>query len=157
MTVRISNLWLDLLSPRIYLLSNYPFSTLHHFASLKFWFGDSEKLTIRSSVIRQQGESQNRCFKKTKQAKFSEKQTFLTAWYAHVRFEIHPFALLLTKYLTIKIEIEIPLFLYVRPCSDQLRTCWYHVTQKNNNIVCKYLAFFFQNIFVYNMNVKFGH
>ena len=30
-----------------------------------------------SSVIRQKGESQNRCFKKTKRAKFSEKRTFL--------------------------------------------------------------------------------
>ena len=32
----------------------------------------------QSSVIRQKGESQNGCFKKTKHAKFSEKQTFLT-------------------------------------------------------------------------------
>ena len=31
-----------------------------------------------SSVIRQKGESQNGCFKKTKHAKFSEKRTFLT-------------------------------------------------------------------------------
>ena len=30
-----------------------------------------------SLVIRQKGESQNKCFRKTKQAKFSEKQTFL--------------------------------------------------------------------------------
>ena len=36
-----------------------------------------------SSVIRQKGESQNRCFKKTKLAKFSEKRTFLTLQYAH--------------------------------------------------------------------------
>ena len=36
-----------------------------------------------SSVIRQKGESQNGCFKKTKQVKFSEKETFLTPWYAH--------------------------------------------------------------------------
>ena len=35
-----------------------------------------------SSVIRQKGESQNGCFKKTKHAKFSEKRTFLTPWYA---------------------------------------------------------------------------
>ena len=38
-----------------------------------------------SSVIRQTGESQNECFKKTKHAKFSEKRTFLPPWYAHVR------------------------------------------------------------------------
>ena len=36
-----------------------------------------------SSVIRQKGESQNACFKKTKHAKFYEKWTFLTPWYAH--------------------------------------------------------------------------
>ena len=35
-----------------------------------------------SSVIRQKGESQNRCFKKTKHVKFPEKRTFLTPWYA---------------------------------------------------------------------------
>ena len=41
--------------------------------------------TIYSSlVIRQKSESQNGCFKKTKQAKFSEKRTFLTPWYAHI-------------------------------------------------------------------------
>ena len=37
-----------------------------------------------SSVIRQKDEYQNGCFKKTKHAKFSEKRTFLTPWYAHV-------------------------------------------------------------------------
>ena len=37
-----------------------------------------------SSVIRQKGESQNGCFKKTKHAKFSEKRLFLTPWYPHV-------------------------------------------------------------------------
>ena len=31
-----------------------------------------------STVVRQKGESQNGCFKKTKHAKFSEKRTFLT-------------------------------------------------------------------------------
>ena len=71
---------------------------------------------IKPSVIRKKGESQNGCFKKTKHAKFSEKRTFLTPWYAHVhpkclffgkfgvfffswntRFEIRPLALLPTK------------------------------------------------------------
>ena len=33
---------------------------------------------INSSVIRQKGQSRNGCYKKTKQTKFSEKQTFLT-------------------------------------------------------------------------------
>ena len=37
-----------------------------------------------SSVISQKGESLNGCFKKTKHAKFSQKQTLLTPWYAHV-------------------------------------------------------------------------
>ena len=36
-----------------------------------------------SSVMRQIGKSQNGCFKKTKHAKFSKKQTFLTPWIAH--------------------------------------------------------------------------
>ena len=36
-----------------------------------------------SSIIRQKGESQNGCFKKTKLAKFSGKQTFLTPGYAY--------------------------------------------------------------------------
>ena len=38
----------------------------------------SKKLHLRSSVIRQKGESQNGCFKKTKHVEFSEKRTFLT-------------------------------------------------------------------------------
>ena len=40
------------------------------------------------SVISQEGESQNGCFKKSKHAKFSKKQTFLTPRYAHVRLRI---------------------------------------------------------------------
>ena len=38
-----------------------------------------------SSVIRKNGESQNGCFKTRKHTKFSEKQTFVTPWSAHVR------------------------------------------------------------------------
>ena len=37
------------------------------------------------SVIRQNGESLNGCYKRTKHAKFSEKRTFFTLWYAHAR------------------------------------------------------------------------
>ena len=33
-------------------------------------------MVLNSSVIRQKDESQNGCYKKTKHAKFSEKQTF---------------------------------------------------------------------------------
>ena len=70
----------------------------------------------------QKSESQNGCFKKTKHAKFSEKRTFPTPWYAHVvcvsggkkfsffgkfrlllfwntHFEIRPFALLPTDWI----------------------------------------------------------
>ena len=48
----------------------------------------NKKHSRNSSVIRQKGEShesQNGCFMKTKHTKFSEKRTFLTPWYAHVR------------------------------------------------------------------------
>ena len=41
--------------------------------------------SLNSSVIRQKGQSQNGCFKKKKHAKFPEKRTFLTPWYAHAR------------------------------------------------------------------------
>ena len=78
----------------MHLRSSYPVN-LHIFFFLK------------SSVIRQNGESQNRCFKKTKHAKFSEKRTFLTPLYGKIwralfswntRFEIRSFALLPAKY-----------------------------------------------------------
>ena len=55
-----------------------------------------------SSVIRQKDESQNRGNKNTKHAKFSEKRTFFTLWYAcalffcNLRFEIRPFPILPT-------------------------------------------------------------
>ena len=37
-----------------------------------------------SSVVRQKGDSQNGCYKKTKPTKFSETQISLTPWYAHI-------------------------------------------------------------------------
>ena len=40
--------------------------------------------SFHTSVIRQKGKSQNRGNKKAKHAKFSEKRTFLTPWYAYV-------------------------------------------------------------------------
>ena len=61
--------------------------------------------SLKSSVIKQKGESQNGGNKKTKHAEFSEKRRFLTPWYVHVwrallssylRFEIRSFALLPT-------------------------------------------------------------
>ena len=51
--------------------------------SIKF-VNDDEKFKDNASVIRQKGESQNGWFKKTEHAKFSEKRTFLTPWYAHI-------------------------------------------------------------------------
>ena len=41
-----------------------------------------------SSEIRQKGESQNECYKKPKQIKFSKKRAFLTPWYAYARVRI---------------------------------------------------------------------
>ena len=38
-----------------------------------------------SSVTRQNGASQNGCFKKTNHVKFSKKRTLLIPWYAHIR------------------------------------------------------------------------
>ena len=49
--------------------------------------------SLSLSVIRQKGESQNGCFKKTKHAKFSENEHFLPS----DRHEIYPFALLPTS------------------------------------------------------------
>ena len=49
---------------------------LNFFTRLKFFFS--------LLMIRQKGESQNGCFKKTKHAKFSEKK-ILTPWYAYVK------------------------------------------------------------------------
>ena len=37
------------------------------------------------------GRISKRCFKKTKHVKFSEKRTFLTLWYAHVRPDTHTY------------------------------------------------------------------
>ena len=53
------------------------------------WDGDEN--------LRQKGESQNRCFKKTKHVKFSEK-TNISNPQIRTRFEIRPFALLPTIY-----------------------------------------------------------
>ena len=65
------------------------------FSILKKIVSISLTVFFNTSVIRQKGESENRCFKKTKPAKFSGKQTFLTPRYN--RFEICPFALLPTN------------------------------------------------------------
>ena len=41
-----------------------------------------------SSALKQKGQSQSGCYKKTKHEKFSEKRTFLTPLYAHARVRI---------------------------------------------------------------------
>ena len=81
------------------------------------WKGNGSWLIrLILSVRGQKGEPQNRCFKKTNYAKFSEKRTYLSPWHVRVRirgqdmsvfpkiwlvlffwntrFEIRPFALL---------------------------------------------------------------
>ena len=52
------------------IMNEYQFGTV---VLTEIWLQDN-----KSSVIRQKGESENGCFKKTKHAKFSEKRTFLT-------------------------------------------------------------------------------
>ena len=84
----------------------------HMFETVKLLFSDNAEAWILrrisavfsigflSSVIRQKGESQNGCFKKTKHSKFSEMFVFRKIWRAlfswNIRFEIRPFALLPT-------------------------------------------------------------
>ena len=54
-----------------------------------FHFDWDVAVWIKPSVIRQKGESQKGCFKKTKHAKFSEKGKFLNPWYVHVRQKLY--------------------------------------------------------------------
>ena len=99
-------------------------STFRRFQSvtIQFTFSISENKWYRLSVVRQKGESQNVCLKKTEHAKFSEKNEhslapnthtyvrvsggkkylfFQKIWGAlfswNTRFEIHPFASLPTR------------------------------------------------------------
>ena len=53
---------------------------LYPFLKSQYW----DFLWINALVIRQKGESENGCYKKTKHVKFSEKRKFFTQWYAHV-------------------------------------------------------------------------
>ena len=55
------------------------------FCDFNFQFEGGNVIYI-SLVIRQKGESQNGCFKKTRHAKFSEKGTFLTHTYLYKNF-----------------------------------------------------------------------
>ena len=53
-------------------------------ANCKCLWSQFMEFRCNKKVIRQKCESQNRCFEKTKQAKFSEKRKFLSPWYALV-------------------------------------------------------------------------
>ena len=115
-------------------------------------------------VIRQKGESQNVCFKKTKHVKFSEKRTFFTRWYRVVRnvemfvfrkiwptlfswntrFEIHTFALLPTifevffsKHLARIAALNSVKLLTMNACF-----CMCRVTQINYHNYCNYHSCF---------------
>ena len=48
----------------------------------------TKKMYDSSLTIRQKDEPKNGCYKKTKYLKFSEKQIFLTTWYAHTCFDV---------------------------------------------------------------------
>ena len=71
----------------------------------------SRSYKMFDSAIRQKGESENGCHRKTMQVKLSEKQTFLTP--CNTRFGVCPFALLLMKKAFLKIlKRAIPLNLF---------------------------------------------
>ena len=71
----------------------------------------SRSYKMFDSAIRQKGESENGCHRKTMQVKLSEKQTFLTP--CNTRFGVCPFALLLMKKAFLKIlKCAIPLNLF---------------------------------------------
>ena len=87
---------------------------------------------MNPSVISQKGESQNRCFKKTKHAKFTKKRTFLTPWYSHLPVWDSPFCL---------ITEELPVFTFFRKMKINLteyQLAWYTC----NFGLCLYCALF---------------
>ena len=63
-----------------------------------------------SSVIRWKGESQNGGKKKAKHAKFSEKLTFFTLWYAHGGKKCSFFRKIWRPLFSCYFHLEIPLF-----------------------------------------------
>ena len=74
----------------IFILSQYYFENFSKGPHL--YFSQISRLSLISlycklSVIRETGKAQNGGHNKTKHAKFSEKQTFLTPWHAQVRKE----------------------------------------------------------------------
>ena len=90
--------WLARHSKQVYNINRYSltsFKPVFHFftrwncqnISIFWHFQEVQKWNVGgfpwiSSAIRQKCESQNGCYKKIKHAKFPEKRTFLTPWYA---------------------------------------------------------------------------
>ena len=91
------------------------------------------------------GKSQNGCFKKTKHVKFSEERTFLTPWYAHVRFSENLACFVFFKHLFwdslfCLITDEIGLKHFVK---DFLRN---HYTFSFGSAPLEFTFFFFSNL-----------
>ena len=81
-------------------------------------FVQKQLATLISSLISQKSESQKGCFMKTKRAKFSQKRTFSTPWYVHVRSQKYyfweVFYKLLSKYLLVELILrKIPCFQHI--------------------------------------------
>ena len=72
-------------------------TTWHSYATIKSLFVSRSNLSFRvtsnyiSLVIKQNGESENGCYKKTMHVKFSEKQTFLIPWNVHFQIRLLPY------------------------------------------------------------------
>ena len=94
-------LWLDIF------LTKMIWSQITIFSAYLFLKLEQPSKHQNSSVKRQNGESQNVYFKKTKHTKFSEKLIFLTPWYAGLAsfvFLKHPFWYLLCCLITDKLQ-----------------------------------------------------
>ena len=96
-------------------------------------------LFYKLSVIRQKGESQNGCLKKTKHAKFSEKRTFLTPWYAHISYHHWSYCFLLFR-ICILLNILV---------GNILETLFNHITINDKNMPQKlsWGIFFHKNLY----------
>ena len=79
-----------------------------------------------SSAIRQKDQSQNRCYKKTKHAKFFEKRTFLTPWYTCAYQGIKNVCFSKTFFLITPV-LRFTLLLYCRGNMKVFRETWRNV------------------------------
>ena len=87
-------------------------------------------MMIILSAIRRKGQSQNGCCQRTKPAEFSEKQLFLTPWYAHAFY-------LITGDLRIKHFILRYISSYLNFCI-WVPTKFYPINSLTNNLLHKY-------------------